>query len=97
LDQREIKRQEVGENCIMRNFITHSSPSIIRIFKSRRMKWAGHAQKMGEKEECIQDTVEMPEGKTPLGIPKCRWLDNINTLRTGSQFTGYWLLNVADR
>jgi hypothetical protein len=41
-----MKRQESGENCIMRSFIT---PNIIRMIKSRRMRWAGYVALMGEK------------------------------------------------
>jgi hypothetical protein len=45
------------------------SPSIIRIIKSRRMRWAGHVARMGKR--------EMPEGKRPIGRPRRRWVDNI--------------------
>jgi hypothetical protein len=46
----------------------YSSPSIIRIFKSRRMRWAGHVARMGEN----RILVRMPEGKRPLGRPRRR-------------------------
>jgi hypothetical protein len=42
------------------------SPSIIRI-KSRRMKWAGHVTRVGEKRNAYKVLVGKPEGKTPLG------------------------------
>jgi hypothetical protein len=45
----------------------YSSPSIIRILKSRRMRWAGHAEQMGEKRNAYRLLVEKPEGKRPLG------------------------------
>jgi hypothetical protein len=55
----------------------YSSPSIIRIIKSRRMRWAGHAARMGEKRNAYRLLVGKPEGKTPLGRPRRRWVDNI--------------------
>jgi hypothetical protein len=52
----------------------YSSPSIIRIIKSR---WAGHVARMGEKRNVYRLLVGKPEGKRPLGRPRCRWVDNI--------------------
>jgi hypothetical protein len=43
----------------------YSSPSIIRIIKSRRMRWAGHAARMGEKRNAYRIFVGKPEGKRP--------------------------------
>jgi hypothetical protein len=53
----------------------HYSPSIIR--KSRRMKWAGHVARLGEKRNVYRLLVGNPEGKRPLGRPRRRWMDNI--------------------
>jgi hypothetical protein len=50
----------------------YSSPSIIRIIKSRRMGWAGHVERMGEKRNVYRLLVGKPEGKRPLGRPKRR-------------------------
>jgi hypothetical protein len=55
----------------------YSSPSIIRIIKSRRMRWAGHVARMGEKRNSYSLLVGKPEGKIPLGRPRRRWVDNI--------------------
>jgi hypothetical protein len=55
----------------------YSSPSIIRIMKSRRMRWAGHVARMGEKRHAYRLVVGKPEGRTPLGRPRHRWVDNI--------------------
>jgi hypothetical protein len=55
----------------------YSSPSIIRIIKCRRMRWASHVARMGEKWNAIRLLVGKPEGKRPLGRPKRRWVDNI--------------------
>jgi hypothetical protein len=55
----------------------YSSPSIIRIIKSRRMRWAGHVARMGEKGNVYRLLVGKPEGKRPLRRPRRRWIDNI--------------------
>jgi hypothetical protein len=55
----------------------YSSPSIIRIIKSRRMRWAGHVARRGEKKNAYRLLVGKPEGKRPLGSPRRRWVDNI--------------------
>jgi hypothetical protein len=55
----------------------YSSPGIIRIIKSRRMRWADHVARMGEKRNAYRLLVGKPEGKRPLGRPRHRWLDNI--------------------
>jgi hypothetical protein len=55
----------------------YSSPSIIRIIKLRRMRWAGHVARMGEKRNAYRLLVGKPEGKKPLGRPGCRRVDNI--------------------
>jgi hypothetical protein len=53
----------------------YSSPSIIRITKSRRMRLAGHVARMGEKRNAYRLFVGKPEGKRPLGRPRRRWVD----------------------
>jgi hypothetical protein len=55
----------------------YSLPSIIRIMKSRRMRWAGHVARMGEKRNAYRLLVGKPEGKRPLGRPRHRWVVNI--------------------
>jgi hypothetical protein len=54
-----------------------SSPNTIRMIKSRRMRWAGHVARMGETRNAYRILVGKPEGKRPLGRPRCRWVDNI--------------------
>jgi hypothetical protein len=54
-----------------------SSSSIIRIIKSRRMRWDGHVARMGEKRNAYRLLVGKPEGKRPLGRPRRGWVDNI--------------------
>jgi hypothetical protein len=55
----------------------YSSPSIIRIIKSRRMRWAGHVALMGEKSNAYKLRVGKPDEKRQLGRPRRRWVDNI--------------------
>jgi hypothetical protein len=55
----------------------YSSPSIIRMVKVRRMRWAGHVAPMGEKRKAYRLLVGKPEGRRPLERPRHRWLDNI--------------------
>jgi hypothetical protein len=55
----------------------YSLPSIIRIMKSRRMRWAGHVAQMWEKRNAYRLLVGKPEGRRPLGRPRRTWLDNI--------------------
>jgi hypothetical protein len=55
----------------------YSSPSIIRMAKSRLMIWVGHIARMGEKRNAYRLIVGKPEGKRPVGSPRRRWVDNI--------------------
>ena len=55
----------------------YSSPNIVQVIKSRRMRWAGHVACMGEEMGLYRVLVGKPEGKTPLGRPRFRWVDNI--------------------
>jgi hypothetical protein len=55
----------------------YSSPSIIRIIKSRRMRWADHVARKGEKRNAYRLLVGKPEGKRPPGRPRRSWVDNI--------------------
>jgi hypothetical protein len=55
----------------------YSTPSIIITIKSRRMRWAGHVARMGEKRNVYRLLGEKPDGKRPLGRPRRRWIDNI--------------------
>jgi hypothetical protein len=55
----------------------YSSPNIVRVIKSRRMRWAGHVARMGEGRDVYSVLVVRPEGKRPLGRPRRRWKDDI--------------------
>jgi hypothetical protein len=55
---------------------TIPSVNIVRVIKSRRMRWAGHVARMGEGRGVYRILVGRPEGKRPLGRPRRRWEDN---------------------
>jgi hypothetical protein len=55
----------------------YSSPNIIWVIKSRRMRWAGHVARMGEKRGAYRILVGRPEGRRLLGRPRSRWEDDI--------------------
>jgi hypothetical protein len=57
----------------------YSSPNIVQMTKSIRMRWAGHVARMGEGRGVYRVFVEKPEGKRPLGRHWHRWEDNIRT------------------
>ena len=55
----------------------YSSPNIVRVIKSRRMRWAGYVVCMGEERGVYRVLVAKLEGRRPLGRPRRRWVDNI--------------------
>jgi hypothetical protein len=54
--------------------VQYSLGNIIRIIKSRRMRWVGHVARIGEKRKAYRLLVGKPEGKRPLGRPRRRWV-----------------------
>jgi hypothetical protein len=58
-------------------FFQQVQTMIIRMIKSRRMRWAGHVARMGVKRNAYRILVGKPEGKRPLGRPRRRWVDNL--------------------
>jgi hypothetical protein len=74
------KREEDGSCRKLHNDELHSlysSPNIVRVIKSRRMRWAGHVARMGEERGVYRVLVGRPEGKRPLVRPRRMWEDNI--------------------
>jgi hypothetical protein len=74
------KREEDGSWRKLHNDELHSqysSPNIVRVIKSRRMRGARHVARMGEGRSVYRVLVGKPEGKRSLGRPGCRWEDNI--------------------
>ena len=55
----------------------YSLPNIVRVIKSRRMRWVGHVARMGKERRVYRVLVGKPEGKRALERPRHRWLNNI--------------------
>jgi hypothetical protein len=76
----------------------YSLLNIVRVIKSRRMRWAGHVARMGEDRGVYRVLVGKPEGKRPLGRPKRRWEDNIKMdLQEVGGGRGDWMELAQDR
>jgi hypothetical protein len=76
----------------------NSSANIISVIKSRRLRWAGHVARMGEGRVVYRVLVGKPESKRPLGRPRHRWEDNINTdLRKIGIDGANWIRLAQDR
>ena len=76
----------------------YSLPNIVRMVKSRRMRWVGHVACMGEGRGVHRVLVGRPEGKRPLGRPRCRWEDNIKmVLQEVGGDCGDWMELAQDR
>jgi hypothetical protein len=70
----------------------YSSPNIIRMIKSRRMRWAGHVARMGAKRNAYRILVGKPEGR-----PRRRWVDNIKIDLRGIGWDGVdWIDHAED-
>ena len=57
----------------------YSSPNIVRVIKSRRMRWAGHVARIGKERRVYKILLGKSERKRPLWRPRRRWVDNIRT------------------
>jgi hypothetical protein len=77
----------------------YSSPSIIRIIKARRMRWAGHVARIGEKRNAYMLLVGKPEGRRKLGRRRRRrrWLDNIRMDLVEVGWCDDWIGLAQDR
>jgi hypothetical protein len=75
------KRDEVkGEWIKLHNeelYDLYSSPNIVQVIKSRRMRYAGHVARVGERRGVYRVLMGNPGGKRPLGSLRHRWEDNI--------------------
>jgi hypothetical protein len=96
-----LKREEAGSWRKLHNDELHSlysSPNIVRVIKSRRMRWAGYVARMGEGRSVYSVLVGRPEGKRPLERPRCRWEDNIKMdLREIGIGGANWIRLAQDR
>jgi hypothetical protein len=76
----------------------YSLPNIVRVIKSRRMRWAGHVARMGEGRGVYRVLVGRPEGERSLGRPRHRWDDNIKMdLREIGIDGANWIQVAQDR
>jgi hypothetical protein len=95
------KREEDGSGRKLHNDELHSlysSPNIVRVIKSRRMRWAGHVACMGEGRGVYRVLVGKPEGKRPLRRPRRRWDDDIKMdLREIGIDGAKWIRLAQDR
>jgi hypothetical protein len=95
------KREEDGSWRKLHNDELHSlysSPNIVRVIKSRRMRWAGHVARMGEGKGIYRVLVGRLKGKRPLGRPRHGWEDNIKMYsREIGIYGANWIQLVQDR
>ena len=76
----------------------YSLPNIVRVVKSRRMRWAGHVARMVKGRGVHRVLVGKPEGKRPLGRPRRRWEDNFKLdLQEVEGGFGDWMELAQDR
>ena len=68
-EQRKLHNVELND--------LYSPPNIVRVIKSRRMRWVGHVARMWERKRVYRVLMGKPEVKRPLGRPRHRWEDNI--------------------
>ena len=68
-ERRRLHKEELND--------LYSSPNIVRVLKSRRIRWAGYVARMGEERGLYRVLVGKPEGRRPLGRPRRRRVDNI--------------------
>jgi transcription termination factor 2 len=89
-DWRKLHNEELND--------LYSLPSIVRVVKSRRMRWAGHVARMGENRGVHRVLVGEPEGNRPLGKPRRRWEDNIKMdVQEVGRGRGDWMELAQDR
>jgi hypothetical protein len=95
------KKEEDGSWRKLHNDGLHdlySSPNIVRVIKSRSMRWAEHVAHMGEGTNVYRISVGMSEGTRPLGRPRRRWEDNIIMDLRGIGIDGAnWIRLTQDR
>jgi hypothetical protein len=77
---------------------TYITTNIVRVVKSKRMRWAGHVARMRDIRNVHRVLVGKPEGKKPLGRPRRRWEYNIKMdLQEGGGVRGDWMELAQDR
>jgi hypothetical protein len=87
---RKFHNEELGD--------LYSLPNIVRVVKSRRMRWVGHVSRMGEGRGVHRVLVGKHEGKRPLARPRRRWEDSIQMdLREVGGGCGDWMELAQDK
>jgi len=86
---RKLHNEELNDLC--------SSPNIVRVIKSRRMRWAGHVARMGERRGIYRVLVGKPDGKRSLERPRHRWENNIKMDLQEVVCGGYGLERAGSR
>jgi hypothetical protein len=87
-DWRELHNEELHN--------LYSSPSIIRVIKSRRMRWAGYVARMCEKMNAYRILVGKAEERRRLGKPRRRWVDNIKIVLREIGWDGVDWIDMAE-
>ena len=76
----------------------YRSPNIVRVIKSRRLRWVGHVARMEEGRSVFKILTGKPTGKRPLGRPRRRWEDNIRMdLKEIGINAGNWVDSAQDK
>ena len=76
----------------------YRSPNIVRVIKSRRLRWAGHVARMEEGRSAFKILTGNPTGKRPLGKSRRRWKDDIRMdLEEKRINAGNWVDSAQDR
>ena len=83
-DWRKLHNEELND--------LYCSPNIVRVIKSRRMRWVGHVARIGERIGVYRVLFGKPEGKRSFGRPRHRWEDNI---KDGSSGSGMWCCGLV--
>jgi len=78
----KLNNEELNDLC--------PSPNIVRVIKSRRMRWAGHVARMREGRYVYRVLVREPEGKRPVGRPRSRWGIILRCIFKKSVWGGGW-------
>ena len=88
-----------GEGTTTRNFIfLYRSPNIVRVIKSRRLRWVGHVARMEEDRSAFKILTGKPTGKRPLGRPRRRWENTTRMdLEEIGMNAGNWVDSAQDR
>ena len=74
----------------------YRSPNIVRVVKSRRLRWTGHVARMEEGRSSFKILTGKPTGKTPSERPRRRWKDSI-TIKEISINAGNWVYSTQER